>query len=1348
MFRSFEGFNGEAGGWGNDAEAESGDTQPMDSQIYRDLTTSKLWKDGADQLLDRNVDFKSYEDGDTALGLDTQDNTGQKSGLIDLVDHWDKNFEDPSPTSSYEGGGTADELGSQTQRRSQINQMSPPLPRAAPVSMPETPAALAGAKRNYRGEFVSSVSRTPGSALPSFFGAAAGGPAMSLTQIFNQTQAVTSPAIGEPRSDPIFQRPSPEFAHHRSTSPQIPSNSSPTKRTRGYRNGVASQASRSMLLEPREEYVSMKESQELRAAMEKRTDEELQQLAYDNDSDFDDEVTIEERRAARRRLEAQIKERNARQLAELTAPRKQATTAVGPKEVLRPTSTPRKKGEHSTGKPSRSIRQRRETLTISDDVDEDVPDSMDELSPDHPSSQHAMRHLSADDDGVEVPMTSPKHDNSVQKLRSRILTRSTGNRTYSASNHLDRPSSQMSRLLADEQHPSNFSHTIAVADSQPENGDTSQSLRTHRLTEASSLSSMALVAQSVPSSSESQTRERLRRLEGRPPSPNLMIETHSSQLAVKVEDQDGVPSSPPLASAGVLRDDLPERLATQENQIERPARGLSTVPDSELTNEADDNTRHSFRGRKGPFNPLENKSEIKSGDATNTGDVSIDPFDTAQTHITSSAIQRRTSQRSFESRRTPSQVPRLADLALQPTPEQLSLGFNVDELNPVTEDDEQFRRVLFSGSSPIKPIRRRRKVTTYATRTARVAVSEDGDDDSSSLSDAPEEEPVDQVPVQGEKIRHHQGSQGKENNEPTQVPYPKKASAAPVSQVKSKNGRISKASGGAKAGVGSQAPGSRIRIQQTQESLSEEGPRERAEVVAPDRVIALFKGGKTIGYYPATYLRFNQSTCRVRFDDGAEDDKLEPFHIFNFALKVGDVIKVDKPNMRQLYVVAGFADKIEPVQMIAEGDPNLLIDQFGYKSIILEAKIAASKKTTPTDGPKERVKVDICLIYFSSNMVSNYKDRLYNHLAQECPTAAESRLQTPSVANQSFIDTPPSRSRRNTAQPLPGLWNSAMLHVPESNTMFANMFFALSFPGDDDTQRSETMDLILHHGGTVLETFETLFMNPDAVNASFVKSPGTSTKPNPANTSTSTLTLTPTHQSVAFAALIATRHSRTPKYMQALALNLPCLSPRWIRDCCAAAAALPWPRYLLPAGDSTFLDGATRSRTLAPYDPTGARLVDTLAARALPLSGKGVLLVGGAGKKSAASAEEKKRLYTFLSFALGAARVRRARDAAGAAALVEGDKTAWDWAYVDGDAAAVTEAATAVLGGAATKIALAPEREGAVKAKGGKGRKRGEREDGGAEEATMFAGDVGGRKFRVAGNEYVVQSLILGEFLD
>jgi hypothetical protein len=231
------------------------------------------------------------------------------------------------------------------------------------------------------------------------------------------------------------------------------------------------------------------------------------------------------------------------------------------------------------------------------------------------------------------------------------------------------------------------------------------------------------------------------------------------------------------------------------------------------------------------------------------------------------------------------------------------------------------------------------------------------------------------------------------------------------------------------------------------------------------------------------------------------------------------------------------------------------------------------------------------------------------------------------------------------------------------------------------------------------------------------------------------LVLKHTYKDLGFVALISDSHSRSTKYIQALALNVPCLHIRWIHDSLNASRAAPFTRYLLPAGVSKFLDpnGVVRSRTMTTYDPAGedVTFAQTIQERDLLFQDQNVLLITGKSKKEI----EKRQPFVFLCHALGSATVGRCADLVTASDMLANGK--WDWIYVDNGEVGVAEAAAALLG---TEKSAA-----SGKAKKAKKRKRDETE---VHEELLIKGEVNGIRVKITCAEFVIQSLILGALIE
>jgi hypothetical protein len=273
--------------------------------------------------------------------------------------------------------------------------------------------------------------------------------------------------------------------------------------------------------------------------------------------------------------------------------------------------------------------------------------------------------------------------------------------------------------------------------------------------------------------------------------------------------------------------------------------------------------------------------------------------------------------------------------------------------------------------------------------------------------------------------------------------------------------------------------------------------------------------------------------------------------------------------------------------------------------------------------------------------------------------------------------------------------------------LFGGMAFAVSYVKHED--KDIVIKAISDNGGQILA---------DGFDCLFEVGTGSSTSEE------AQLFATPAAKSVGFVALIADDHSRKTKYMQALALGLPCLSGRWVSACVAKGLLVDWPPYLLCAGSSSFLNNAHLSRTLEPYPVAEATLESTFAARCKMLEGKSILLVMGKGR-----ADDKRKTFMFLTRALGPDRLGQAVDSTDARKKLleaEAEGRDWDLLYVDSKEQA---AQTAVF---AASLASSG---------GSRKRKRGPT-------AADDSPAPPPKKIRVITDEVVVQSLIFGQLIE
>ena len=435
------------------------------------------------------------------------------------------------------------------------------------------------------------------------------------------------------------------------------------------------------------------------------------------------------------------------------------------------------------------------------------------------------------------------------------------------------------------------------------------------------------------------------------------------------------------------------------------------------------------------------------------------------------------------------------------------------------------------------------------------------------------------------------------------------------------------------------------------------------DIVAPNQVLACFNG-KTRAYYPATCLGITGSdSLRYQIQwEGFEADETDARGIRKLDLRVGDLVKVNLEGFPKVsHVVRGFKDKV----LLSEKD-RPMTDIRGYSVLLVAPK---QRKSLPTDLSADTIsEVPVSAIYLDSNMWGQMKGREYEYIPHQNPSIMG--FATP-PERPSTPATPSSRSRRNLAV------NRATAPA-EPVGIFSGMAFAISY---DEARKSSLTRLIRTNGGIVLlDGFHEMFASEDMTH-----------KPNFAN--------------MGFTALLADRHSRKEKYMQALALNLPCLSGKWIESCVAKERVVDWQPYLLPAGESAVLDGAIRSRILpAMPEPSDAKMVDMIETRPSLLKNNAAIFVTGRGK-----AEEKRRPFVFLTQAIGAGRIEKVADLNGAKTLLDdenGELEGCKWVFVDDSQISAAEN-------------LLRGRQGS------------------------YSGRV-----RVVGNEFICQSLILGSLVD
>ena len=497
------------------------------------------------------------------------------------------------------------------------------------------------------------------------------------------------------------------------------------------------------------------------------------------------------------------------------------------------------------------------------------------------------------------------------------------------------------------------------------------------------------------------------------------------------------------------------------------------------------------------------------------------------------------------------------------------------------------------------------------------------------------------------------------------------------------------------------------------------------KVTAPTRVFAIFNGSPQ-GFFSATCLAPASTPdhrYKVRFDDGTIT-LVSVSAVKRLELREGDEVKIYRAGQRaQMYMVVGFEKAV--VRNSSQGDPQYpSTDVYGN----LGVRVRAVKRSGSTASIAEET-VPISEIYLTTQLWRKLQDRLYTHLPNE---ALLSGFHTPSERS-STPSTPQSRMRfAKVASNLSTNQRAIATSKTTSHQMtdiFADIIFVMTSIAEE--HRGQVQRSIADNGGVLLsDGWDEAFQTPPPELFSSTSKTANPTLPPPTAEdnaiATGTFDLNSTASTSRFALLLADTHCRTLKYLHALALGIPCIHTRWVADCVRAGNLIDWRPYVLASGQSSFLGDAICSRTLSfnPHSGGAVALQEMIGTRNKWLDNNKVLLVSGA-KASA----EITRAYVFIMHALGAVKVGvvNSRKEAEDVLKKKSARNDWDWVCVIEDEKADS-------GAAASK----KRRRGPSYAKDMMG--------------IVASPDVEALEkctsARVVGRETIVQTLILGRFLE
>jgi len=384
-----------------------------------------------------------------------------------------------------------------------------------------------------------------------------------------------------------------------------------------------------------------------------------------------------------------------------------------------------------------------------------------------------------------------------------------------------------------------------------------------------------------------------------------------------------------------------------------------------------------------------------------------------------------------------------------------------------------------------------------------------------------------------------------------------------------------------------------------QESSSTDPP-----IIAPRRVFALFKDQK-LHYYPATLCPTeSQSRVQVVFDDGTPC-QLERQCVRSLDLRIGDTVRVDMLDMKRgTWTISSFPEPSPATELdkYSDGDAVRHSDIRGHVTVFVTAKNASISG----------IEVPLTKIYLTKSLWAQYGPRDISTNAS-LPMPVSNSLHA--ASSPSIFPGLITTSIRRTSTP------AFMDNSPIATTkagLFQGMVFTLSFGPEDIAKRSIERKIRMHGGRLLQSGFDELFYDVDAMSDPAHHPMG--------NGNRQQLVMKAEVRDLGFTAVIAPVHSRRAKFLQALALGLPCLANRWIDDCIKKGKILDWQHYLLPAGESRYLGGALRSRTLPLSDAAITRLGDIYGRQTIFDGWKVIAVEKGLGAE--------KRVFHLLSASL------------------------------------------------------------------------------------------------------------------
>ena len=1265
-----------------------GDTQWMPSQIVKDYVSNQSKQNTG------GTGHHTYDEGDT--------------GYVDLANGFGDSEFNPRPSSQHvnwdhqqqatsERDGSPDDL---SQDAGPQEKFTPTVPNAR-----EDVTPVAGKKHKRDGTPVGSTVDRTSNDLNALFGSATKSHKhFGMTQLFENTQAGSSSPFTaqDPKSDPIFSRPSPDI---RSIQPSTPAHTSSPLLGRKQAFNLA--------CEPRDTYIPVDESQR-RRNLENNSDDSASANSEPDEWGDNSQRLKQEHKRKRQQIEKRARD----VFSTFTAPKyrqhkgaNESRAAWSAIEIVTP------------------CMDKKEVVTISSESKENEPvqsdnednvDIYDELNRIVPSAHHRTTNTKSLANKPEPthntlptymrrPTSSPapgRYGSSTLMWERRILTAGNADRSYESS--IKGESAIRPKLKARQQIDDR------IENSQPEDSLIPLGPPPRPIL-PSSVTSQGFVSQSQLALGSARCQDDLENAmeDGNietssiPAAPSRP--RSSSRQNGRTEDAQTPASSPPgiLPITHILNgnaEGADHQNQDKEYRSSSATSGVKTSGQSKEINAFLNRTKQFQRAcgepsipetspitasKSVPEDTLGNPARAENGEVNfhangdfsqprNTFNTSSDPksvFQTAQSrHLTPTSSSNVQASSQVNRSATPSSASRrwgqkMIQIAAQPSPSAPSKVPSIEELSVFRKEDQEYQDII-DGS-----------VIEHGTPN-KLRSSDNRKQNRSKPSimgcSSPQEPLKEQISVTNEKL-------------------------PPVST------RTSQCL--PQPATGRDVPNTAIA---TNDSHAYQA--KNIEVLSfPNRVFAIFRD-LTSTYCPATVIQRSPSsaTCfMVRFDEGYVDS-IENRLIKRLELRVGDLVKINKPGKKNtVFAVHSLTSK--GMQNRTQKTATEPCDVYGNPMVILEPRQRTSLPSSTKDNANKQLKVAISDLYITTNLWPRLEDRAFAFLEE---TIADPGVQTP--LDSQISGTPSSRRRNKSFPAMPMKDTKIEDEVSQgTNLIFCNMAFCVSISGEKETEKTKVSSLIREYGGEVLpEGFDQLCEDPSSNQVPLHE------KRAPTRANYSALCLTTKAKSLGFVALLSDCHSRRAKYMQALALNVPCLHPRWILDSVEKGHPQPWATYLLPAGDSAPLDGATKSRTMfgAPFAdakfPTDSDFRMMFSHRPQFFDHKRIILVIGGGKIGGGKIGERRAVYDFLIRAANVMELKQAKDIPTMRAAIQEDNR-WDLVVVEDSKVADTRNKLFGLKGAtrSTRVGKMPRGNTDVRAK-------------------------------VVGDESILQSLIFGSWIE